>query len=220
MKKQKRGMGRPPREFTQVVGDRICEQIVAGKSLRRICQAKAMPSVTTVMKWLREDPDFASQYARAREEQADGYADELIDLAKKANEDNAQAIRVRADIIKWVCSKLKPRKYGDRLELQGGLNINPSVPDPKPIAQWTRDEKLAWMRDTCFKLALLGRDLRDEWQLEHLAEGYGYLGTETWKQVLAVIEGRRPTAPVAGLLPAPRPPEREINPAPAEAKGE
>jgi len=121
--------GRPPLEFNQAIANRICEQIVEGKSLRRICSTKGMPSLTTVMKWLRETPEFAQQYARAREEQADGYADELIDLARKATQDNAQAIRVRADVIKWVCSKLKPRKYGDRVDLavdreeQGGAVV-------------------------------------------------------------------------------------------------
>lgn len=78
-----------------------------------------MPSLTTCMKWLRERADFADQYARAREEQADGYADELIELAHQANETNAQAIRVRADILKWVCSKLKPKRYGERLDVSG-----------------------------------------------------------------------------------------------------
>ncbi len=226
--KNKRGRGRPPRELTQAIADRLCEQIVAGKSLRRICKAKSMPSNTTVLGWLRDHPEFARQYALAREEQADGYADELIDLASKANADNAHAVRVRADIIKWVCSKLKPRKYGDRLELQGDLNVNagPGAMPDKPFAEWGRDERLDWMRRTVYLLAQVGREVRDLWGLEELAEGYGFLGTETWRQVLAEIDGRKePAARPAALLPAPapvpvyrevdrrpKPQEREINP--------
>jgi hypothetical protein len=136
----KKATGRPRLKFDQAIADRICEAIVQGKSLRRICAAKDMPSVTTCMKWLREDAIFAQQYARAKEEQADGYADELIELANEATATNANAIRVRADILKWVCSKLKPRRYGDRLDVRhegqaSGLTI--------VLAELTPDQRAA-----------------------------------------------------------------------------
>lgn len=113
----KRKTGRPRSEFDQKTADRICDQIIEGKSLRRICTEKWAPSKKIVLRWLKENAAFAAQYSRAREEQADGYADELMELGKQANSENAHAIRVRADIIKWVCSKLKPKRYGDRLAL-------------------------------------------------------------------------------------------------------
>jgi hypothetical protein len=118
-------------EFNQDTADHICEEIGNGKSLRTICAGKNMPSRTTVNKWLREVESFAHQYARAHEEQGDYYAEELMELAAKANAENAQAIRVKADIIKWVCSKLKPRKYGDRvgLEVKGEMHSTVTVDD-------------------------------------------------------------------------------------------
>lgn len=122
-------------EFSQDTADLICEEIGNGKSLRTICDAKNMPSRTTVNKWLRENESFAYQYARAHEEQGDYYAEELMELAAKANAENAQAIRVKADIIKWVCSKLKPRKYGDRvgLEFKGEMNSTVIVENADPM---------------------------------------------------------------------------------------
>jgi hypothetical protein len=113
----------PPRvEFDQAIADRICEQIVDGKSLRRICGFKWCPSKKIVLRWLEENEGFRAQYARAKEEQAEGYADELIELGRQATSENANAIRVRADIIKWVCSKLKPKRYGDRLDLNAKVD--------------------------------------------------------------------------------------------------
>lgn len=85
--------------------------------------------------WLGKDPVFVEQYARAREEQADTYADEIVaiadeppDLVEKRNEDgetvevalDSAAIarqRLRIDARKWVASKLKPKKYGDKVDV-------------------------------------------------------------------------------------------------------
>lgn len=126
----KKKPGRPRIEFDQKTADNICEQIAEGKSLRRICIQKAMPTKKTVLRWLEENTAFQQQYARARDGQADNYFDELMDLQKQATAENAHAIRVRADIIKWACSKLKPKKYGERstLEIE-----EPEKPDMEPM---------------------------------------------------------------------------------------
>jgi hypothetical protein len=87
--------------------------------------------------------DFRDQYARAREERADRYFEEIIEIAKDSSGDytvdrngervvdheNIQRSRLRVDALKWVASKLAPRKYGDRVEhdVKGGLNFQPAV---------------------------------------------------------------------------------------------
>lgn len=211
--------GAPRFEFNQRIADRILEAIVDGKSLRSICELQSMPSRSTVLKWLEENPSFADRYAHAREAAADSFADYIVALAAAANENNYNSIRVKVDALKWIASKLKPKRYGDRLELQADVNLTAArSQEEKPLSEWRRAEKLDWMRRQVYLVALIGKELRDVWGLENLAEGYGLLGDETWKQVLAVIEGRhKPPAPPVGLLPAPPQPEamqreeREIN---------
>jgi hypothetical protein len=95
--------------------DRVCKEIADGKSLRAICAAEDMPSVETVRVWLIEDHEFSVQYARAREEQADYYADEIIDIADAAKD--ANLARLQIDARKWKASKLQPKKYGDKIDL-------------------------------------------------------------------------------------------------------
>jgi hypothetical protein len=63
--------GRPPNPSTPQIKARICLEIAEGKSLRNICLADDMPASETVRVWLAIDAEFAAQYARAREEQAD-----------------------------------------------------------------------------------------------------------------------------------------------------
>ncbi len=101
----------------------VCERIAGGESLRTICKDKDMPTARGVLKWLNADGNDAAvqQYARAREEQADFYADEIVTIAD--TEPDAAIARVRIDARKWVASKLRPKRYGDKLALGGAEDL-------------------------------------------------------------------------------------------------
>ncbi len=102
----------------------VCERIARGESLRTICKDKDMPTARGVLKWLNADGNDAAvqPYARAREEQADFYADEIITIAD--TEPDAAIARVRIDARKWTASKLRPKVYGDKVQ-HGGDSDNP-----------------------------------------------------------------------------------------------
>ena len=88
---------------------------------------KHLPTPQGVIKWLHsgKHPDAVEQYARAREEQADHHADEIITIADDESiEPNSRKIMV--DARKWVASKLKPKRYGDKLAL-GGSDDMPAI---------------------------------------------------------------------------------------------
>lgn len=106
-------------EFTQDLFDEICERIADGESLRSICDDKQMPSRTSVFKWLSNSAELANQYARAREEQADAIFDDVKDIADMAKPEDVQVARLRIDARKWMAGKLRPKKYGEKLELSG-----------------------------------------------------------------------------------------------------
>jgi len=108
-------------EEAAAIKARVCLEITEGKSLRSICEADDMPTAETIRVWLIEDGEFSVQYARAREEQADFYADEIIDIADTAKD--ANLARLQIDARKWKASKLQPKKYGDKLNLDADLNL-------------------------------------------------------------------------------------------------
>jgi len=115
--------------YTDEIANEICSRLVDGKSLKKICEMDDMPSKSTVFKWLSENETFSDKYARAREAQADTLADEIIDIADdgendtyeddegnvRTNQDVIARSRLRVDARKWIASKLKPKKYGDKL---------------------------------------------------------------------------------------------------------
>jgi hypothetical protein len=136
-----------PTDYNQSIADKICEAISDGKSLREICGADEMPSKATVFRWLGLHKEFSDQYARAREEQAESMADEIVAIVDNAtspllvdgvpllNGDGNPVLitdtvsiahaRLKMDARKWVASKLKPKKYGDKIGIGGADDLPP-----------------------------------------------------------------------------------------------
>ena len=113
-KAPKAKMGRPS-DYTPEKAAEICGRLAEGESLKNICRGEEMPDIKTVYRWMMANAEFRHQYACAREDQADTMADEIIDIADEKLED-ANSRRVRIDARKWVAAKLKPKKYGDKVE--------------------------------------------------------------------------------------------------------
>jgi hypothetical protein len=76
----------------------------------------------TVWRWLRENADFRERYARAKEESADALSEDIKEIGEKTlkGEYDPQAARVAIDSYKWVAAKLKPKVYGDRIDMTSG----------------------------------------------------------------------------------------------------
>ena len=97
------------------ITDIILGNIVNGMSLRAICRYPAMPCITTVMRWLRENPNFLAQYTVAREEQTEANVDRILEIADDPNL-LAEDKRVMIDARKWIAGKIKGKKYGDKIQ--------------------------------------------------------------------------------------------------------
>jgi len=114
----------------------VCQEIATSTfSMRTICERLDIP-VGTVLAWLSREPTFQEKYARAKEMQADILAEEILDISDDGSNDlmtivkgdisyeqeNKEVVnrsKLRVDSRKWIASKLKPKKYGDRMALTG-----------------------------------------------------------------------------------------------------
>jgi hypothetical protein len=111
-----------PEGYGQETADTICEMLADGKSLRAMCREDGMPSTSTVCKWLARNAEFAEQYARARELQADALFDDCLALADNEHDKaatDANERRLQIDTRKWMAGKLKG-KYSDKVKHVGG----------------------------------------------------------------------------------------------------
>lgn len=109
-----------PVEYSKEIGDRICFEITNGKSLRTVLKEDDMPVGSTFFYWLREHEDLQKQYARACEERTEAMLEDMQEIAESVDLKNGlsvQKARLQIDTMKWIMSKQKPKKYGDKLDL-------------------------------------------------------------------------------------------------------
>ena len=76
-----------PSEFNQSIANTICTRLIHGESLRSICRDDDMPDVSTVYYWIHDYPEFSKQYDKAKMEQIDTFADEIIEIADDSTND-------------------------------------------------------------------------------------------------------------------------------------
>ncbi|MBX4908371.1 MULTISPECIES: terminase small subunit protein [Rhizobium] len=133
-------MGRPSK-FSQALAEKICARIADRESLRSICRDEDMPAKSTVLSWLADEDKaaFRARYALAREIMADSFVDEMVEIADNSSDDwiekknaageitgwqeNGEAIRrsqLRIATRQWVAEKLRPKKYGAKMEPEQG----------------------------------------------------------------------------------------------------
>jgi hypothetical protein len=121
----------------------ICVEISSGRSLRSICLDEGMPDKATVFRWLAKYEAFRDQYAHAREAQADAMLEDILEIADdgtndsytdeegnvRTNQDVIARSRLRVDARKWAMSKMAPKKYGEKLDLNhsGSVNLQPII---------------------------------------------------------------------------------------------
>jgi len=123
-----------PSKFTQELADEICRRVSEGRSLRSVCRDADMPTDETVRQWRLADAEFSAQYARAREARAEVLADEIVEIADTA--EDAQLARLRVDARKWAASKLDPKRYGDRLDIDATVRKAEVSENPLTDEQW------------------------------------------------------------------------------------
>ena len=96
-----------------------------------------MPARQTVYRWLEANEGFRDRYVRAREALMDFYAEQILVIAfdesgdivvdqapdgrskTVANHAKVQRDRLKVDSLKWIASRLFPKRYGDKMELLG-----------------------------------------------------------------------------------------------------
>ena len=118
--------------YTEEIASQILEQLTLGVPLRQICRDDNLPAASTVIKWADQRPDFRERYARARSLGLDAMAEEIIDIADDGSNDwleregefslngeHVQRSKLRVDARKWLLSKMRPDKYGDRVAIAG-----------------------------------------------------------------------------------------------------
>ena len=127
--------------------EEILDKVSKGKSLLSVCNSGDdwLPRESTFRTWCDNDADLSARYARAREVRADVIFDELLHIADTPREgviitekadgtietkraDMIEHRRLQVDARKWALSKMMPKKYGDKLDVNHGGGITVNIP--------------------------------------------------------------------------------------------
>ena len=143
--------GRPP-IYTEEMAHEVCTRLAEGQTLNEICRDKHTPSKQTVTQWVLKDVSgFADRYAQAREAGYHVLADEVLEIADdgrndwmerngqddkgwELNGEHFQRSRLRVDSRKWMLSKVLPKIYGDRVDVNA--RVENQAPDVAEIAKY------------------------------------------------------------------------------------
>lgn len=132
-----------PTKYNQEIANQICELVATThKSMKTICSEIGI-SYQTHLNWIVAHKEYFDQYARAKEDQADLLAEQILEISddktgdlldgefgQQGNTAAIQRSRLQVDSRKWIASKLKPKKYGDKIEHSGTIQIEqPLFPD-------------------------------------------------------------------------------------------
>ena len=120
-------------ELTKELTDQICQELMNGQPLTRICSRKELPSIATVNRWISKDPSFAKQITNARRVGTQFYLDKMIEELETMSAKDVGIVREKLHHYRWLASKLLPSLYGDKQEV---------VQDTKITIQWQQDPNI------------------------------------------------------------------------------
>lgn len=103
----------------------ILNRMVNGEAIAKILKAKGVHRAMDFYDWLDASPNRALAYARAQEHKAEVYVDECVSIADN-KELNPNVARNMIQVRQWYGAKVKPKKYGDRVDISvaGQLDLN------------------------------------------------------------------------------------------------
>ena len=127
----------PPKRTPEVEAA-ILQDVAQGIALVNACKTQGIVT-STFFRWLDSSEQLRNDYMRAREAQADFHASEIVSISDEVEVSqvvtpdgvvdfklDAVAVarnRLRIDARKWVAAKMLPKKYGDRLEIDGNTTV-------------------------------------------------------------------------------------------------
>lgn len=132
----------------------ICQWIEDGEGIRKACiKSKTGISPSTFHTWAKAEASRYERYARAQDICWRVLADQFWDIVDDGSNDyyteiqgtgeNERAVqvfdkakfhrdRLRADSLKWLLAKKLPNEYGDKIEVNGSMNMQHTVVQAVP----------------------------------------------------------------------------------------
>ena len=135
-------------DITAEMWDRLFDEIATSqKSIVTVCAGLGFGTKPFYLRIIRDDK-LRARYEHAKAEQSERLVEKLAEITEKAHKEARDSsidrdtkrqimhvYRMERDDIKWIASKLKCKKYGDKQEIDHTIKsvdeIQVTVVDPK-----------------------------------------------------------------------------------------
>lgn len=107
------------------VAEEICGMVMELKTVRQIADHFGC-GIATVLR-ISAMPEYADQYARARDYAADLLEADIYTAAEAATPETAAADRVKIDALKWIAARRAPKRYGDKVQQEVTATVSQST---------------------------------------------------------------------------------------------
>ena len=129
-KQQEARTGRPTLRTPELCAE-ICRRISEGETMQAILKDPGMPAWTTVHDWKQADESFRQALMRAREQQAEVWAEEIMSISDDdlPTHEAIGRARLRMQSRQWLAGKYNPQ-FADK-PTQVGVNVGVQVVLPE-----------------------------------------------------------------------------------------
>jgi hypothetical protein len=117
--------------------------------MTKIVKGRGMPSLATHYRWLADNEDYRRLIALARDDQADTLADEMLEISDdkrgditvdadgkvSENFENVQRSKLRIETRKWIASKYKPKRFGEKVQVGAAEDLPPLAMSRQDLAR-------------------------------------------------------------------------------------
>jgi len=125
-----------PTDYNPEIAEEICNTIASSDvGIKKLCKRNPhWPGHEAIRRWVNTKPEFRGQYVDAKAAQIDWLVERAYEVATDSTNDTftddegnekcdaewVSRCRLHVDYIKWLSSKLAPKIYGDRKEVNPG----------------------------------------------------------------------------------------------------
>lgn len=136
--------------FSTRMSERILDMYISGESLNKISKIEGFPAYGTILRWIKEKPEFRENFEEARKIRALHFEEMARDAAETSEDidgkDRAAIARLRYDAYKWSAEVSDAERYGKKSAEntgQGNIQIivNTGVPTNETPTTITVDGK-------------------------------------------------------------------------------
>jgi hypothetical protein len=101
--------------YSEVIGETICQMIIEGWAIHKICKEPGFPTISILSTWRRENSSFEEMIRQAFRERGEYHRDKVLEIAEK-NEDAATdeigGAKLAIDSHKWLAQTDNHERFG------------------------------------------------------------------------------------------------------------